>query len=342
MRIRRPVHFVGSLSLPSAEEVFDQVATTVGTAVKRIPDGETGVRGNWVAWQIATMQNSPFLEEMEPPKTASAAYWQAKYLIKPGVPVTDINFPNLGYAQVALESYATFTRLKDQGRIAKEARFQVSLPTPLPLLAGFIGLRDQSALEAPVEAALLREMNQISEAVAPDELAIQWDVAAEIAILETSIFETHLKGNKQGIIDRLARLGNAVPTHVELGYHLCYGNAGQKHFKEPADTGLMVEIANGIFERMRRPVNWLHMPVPIDRDDAAYFSPLIDLKLPAGTDLFLGLLHHGDGADGAARRMATASRYVPRYGVASECGLSGHTPEWTGEMLALHRQVAEA
>jgi hypothetical protein len=143
-------------------------------------------------------------------------------------------------------------------------------------------------------------------------------------------------------IDRLARLGNAVPTHVELGYHLCYGNAGQKHFKEPVDTGLMVEIANGIFERIRRPVNWLHMPVPIDRHDAAYFAPLSNLKLPAGTDLFLGLLHHGDGVAGAARRMATASRYVPKYGVASECGLSGHTPEWTGEMLALHRQVAEA
>jgi len=202
-------------------------------------------------------------------------------------------------------------------------------------------LRDQAVLETPMEAALLREMNQIAQAVAPDELAIQWDVAAEIAILETDFFEAHLKGNKTGIIDRLARLGNAVPMNVELGYHLCYGNAGQKHFKEPTDTGLMVEIANGIFERIRRPVNWLHMPVPIDRDDAAYFEPLSNLRLSVGTELFLGLLHHGDGSAGAGRRMATASRYVSKYGVASECGLSGHTPEWTGEMLALHRQVAE-
>jgi len=341
MQTKRPVHLVGSLSLPSAENVFEQVATIVGPAAKRIPDGETGVRNNWVAWQIATMKSSPFLQEMEPPKSSIAEYWQAKYLIKPGVSASDVYFPNLGYAQVALESYAKFSRLKAQGRIAKDVRFQVSLPTPLPLLAGFIGLRDQAVLETPMEAALLREMNQIAQAVAPDELAIQWDVAAEIAILETDFFEAHLKGNKTGIIDRLARLGNAVPMNVELGYHLCYGNAGQKHFKEPTDTGLMVEIANGIFERIRRPVNWLHMPVPIDRDDAAYFEPLSNLRLSVGTELFLGLLHHGDGSAGAGRRMATASRYVSKYGVASECGLSGHTPEWTGEMLALHRQVAE-
>jgi hypothetical protein len=151
-----------------------------------------------------------------------------------------------------------------------------------------------------------------------------------------------LKGDKQGLIERLARLGNAVPTNVELGYHLCYGNAGQKHFKEPADTALMVEIANGIFDRIRRPVNWLHMPVPIDRDDDAYFAPLGNLRLQPDTQLYLGLLHHGDGLAGATRRIAAASRYVTNFGVASECGLSGHTAEWTGEMLALHRQVAEA
>jgi len=333
---------VGSLSLPSAEDAFELVATVVGSAAKRIPDGETGVRNNWVAWQIGTMTGSPYLQEMEPPTASVAEYWQAKFLVKPGISASDVRFDDLGYARVALESYAKFSRLKSQGRIGKDVRFQVSLPTPLPLLAGFIGLRDQAALEAPMQAALLREMNEIARAVAPDELAIQWDVAAEIAVLETDFFETHLKGNKQGIIDRLAWLGNAVPVNVELGYHLCYGNAGQKHFKEPADTGLMVEIANGIFDRLRRPVNWIHMPVPIDRDDDAYFAPLSNLSLPPGTDLFLGLLHHGDGVAGAARRMATASRHVSHYGVASECGLSGRTPQWTGEMLTLHRQVAEA
>ncbi len=339
----RSAHLVGSLSLPSAREVFEDVATIAGSAIKRIPDGETGERGRWVAWQIGTMARNPFLQELEAPDSASTEYKQVtRYVIKPGVSASEVRFDKLGYAEVALESYASFAKLKREGRIGKDVRFQVSLPTPLPLLTGFIDLRDQAAVEPPLEAALLREMAEIARSVPHHELAIQWDVAAEIAILETDLFPSFLKGNKQGMIERLARLGDAVPADVEMGYHLCYGSNGQKHFKEPADTGLMVEIANGIFSRVHRPVNWIHMPVPIDRDDDAYFAPLRNLQLPQGTELYLGLLHHDDGLTGAQRRMSSASRYVQNFGVASECGLSGRTPVWTREMLALHRQVADA
>jgi len=339
----RHAHLVGSLSLPSAGEVFEAVASIAGHAIKRIPDGETGERGRWVAWQVATMARNPFLQVLESSGPASTEYKQVtRYVIKPGVSASEVRFDKLGYSQVALESYAIFSKLKREGRIAKDVRFQVSLPTPLPLLTGFIDLKDQAAVEPPLEAALLREMAEIDRAVPHQELAIQWDVAAEIAILETDLFPSFLKGNKAGMIERLARLGDAVPADVEVGYHLCYGSNGQKHFKEPADTGLMVEIANGILSRVHRTVNWVHMPVPIDREDDAYFAPLRSLKLQQGTELYLGLLHHGDGLAGANRRMATASRYVQKFGVASECGLSGRTPDWTREMLALHRQVAEA
>jgi hypothetical protein len=338
----RAALFVGSLSLSSAKEVFDEVATIVGPAAKRIPDGETGVRNRWVAWQVETMARNPFLQEVERPKFEAAEYrQQTRYVIKPGVSASDVHFDKLGYAEVALESYAKFAKLKREGRIAKDVRFQVSLPTPLPLLTGFIDLRDQAAVEGPLEAALLREMNEIAQVVPHDELAIQWDVAAEIAILETDFFQSFLKGDKVGMIERLARLGDAVPADVEMGYHLCYGSNGQKHFKEPVDTGLMVEIANGIFSRVRRLVNWVHMPVPIERDDDAYFTPLRNLKRPQGTELYLGLLHHDDGVAGAKRRMATASHYVQTFGIATECGMSGRTPDWTRQMLALHRQVAD-
>jgi hypothetical protein len=344
---KRSALLVGSLNLSSASEVFEQVATIAGPAVKRIPDGETGERGMWVAWQLGTMARNPFLVEVESPRSPMTEYKQpARYVIKPGVSASEVHFDKLGYAEVALESYASFAQLKREGRIDKNARFQVALPTPLPLLCGFIDLRDQALVEPPLEAALLREMAEIASGVPHHELAFQWDVAAEIAVLETDLFPSFLKGDKAGMIERLARLGDAVPVNVEVGYHLCYGSNDQKHFKEPTDTGLMVEIANGIFARVHRPVSWFHMPVPVDRVDDAYFAPLRHLNLPQGTELYLGLLHHGDGLAGANRRMTAASRYVRNFGVASECGLSGrtsvHTPGWTQEMLALHRQVAEA
>ena len=40
--------------------------------------------------------------------------------------------------------------------------------------------------------------------------------------------------------------------------------------------------------------------VLIERDDDAYFAPLADLQLPAETELYLGLVHRQDGAEGAA------------------------------------------
>lgn len=48
-------------------------------------------------------------------------------------------------------------------------------------------------------------------------------------------------------------------------------------------------------------------PVPIDRDDDAYFAPLESLLLHEGTELYLGLIHREDGAR-SAHRDGKASR----------------------------------
>ena len=36
----------------------------------------------------------------------------------------------------------------------------------------------------------------------------------------------------------------------------------------------LVEIANGISSRVSRPIAWMHLPVPRNRTDDAYFAPL--------------------------------------------------------------------
>ena len=54
------------------------------------------------------------------------------------------------------------------------------------------------------------------------------------------------------------------------------------------------------------------MPVPVERDDDAYFAPLAGLRTHAGTMIHLGLIHDQDGPDGTARRMATANRWLDR------------------------------
>lgn len=343
----RPIHLNGSLSLHSAKDVFTKVAEIGGPCVHSIPDGETGERSAWVGWQLKSFVRNPQLELEETtaahPDNSREYSPQRKYVIREGVSAADLRFADLGYAEAAIGSYKTFAELKKAGIIARETRFQVALPTPVAILTPFVAEASQEAVEPALEEAVLRDLRRILAAIPHDQLLIQWDVAVEFGILETDheIFASHLRGRKDDILDRLAKLGDAVPTSVKLGYHLCYGDLDQKHFKEPADAGLLVEISNGIFRRVSRPVDLIHMPVPIDRDDAAYFAPLEKLERPEGTLVFLGLVHLSDGVEGARRRIGAASRYIRDFGVASECGLGRRSPEWMDDMLALHREVAE-
>lgn len=54
------------------------------------------------------------------------------------------------------------------------------------------------------------------------------------------------------------------------------------------------------------------------------------------------LVHPQNGLEGTKRRMAATRRIVPSFGVATECGLRFYPAETSGELLALHREVARA
>jgi hypothetical protein len=43
-----------------------------------------------------------------------------------------------------------------------------------------------------------------------------------------------------------------VPHDVELGFHLCYGDFGAKHFIEPLDATKMTELANLIVAKLSK------------------------------------------------------------------------------------------
>jgi hypothetical protein len=108
----------------------------------------------------------------------------------------------------------------------------------------------------------------------------------------------------------------------------------------PKDSGLMVEMVNAIVERVRRPIQFFHLPVIKSRTDDAYYAPLANLKLKPGTQLYLGLIHHND-ADGDAARLAAARRYTRVDGVATECGMARGDPTRLSALLAAHAKAAE-
>ncbi len=125
-----------------------------------------------------------------------------------------------------------------------------------------------------------------------------------------------------------------------MGYHFCYGSFGGKHFVEPRDSRAMVDLANRLAAGVKRSIEWIHMPVPAERDDDAYFEPLKDLDLRPETKLFLGLIHDTDGVEGTRRRIATADKFVADYGIATECGFGRRPAETVGPLLDIHAAVA--
>lgn len=337
----RGVHLCGSVPLADAETVFTEAARRIGKHLKRIPDGETGVRDNWVVWQLPKMQAHPDLETIPPP---SPEYGPSERVRpKPGVDPASIDFGPLGYAEAALESWRVFHRLREDGTIPAGIRFQVSLPTPIAVIGAFVA-GPQGELERRYEARLLDELAVILGTIPAEDLAVQWDAAVEFAIFEgvfPSWFGSDYPTQLEEVGRRLVRLGGAVPESVDLGYHLCYGDFGHRHFAEPADTGKLAAVAGRILGGLERRVDWIHLPVPRSRTDADYFKPLADLVLPSGTDLHLGLVHATDGRAGALARIEAARSVVGEFGIATECGMGRRPAGQISTLLDLHAELAD-
>jgi hypothetical protein len=269
---------------------------------------------------------------------------RVRYRLKAGHAVGDVTFDNLFYADIAERSYADFARLKRAGQIPGRCRFQIDLVPAHSVI--WLYLVDD--LHAPIDpvynAALKREIDKIAARLPHDEIAIQFDVASAVfARLErndVSSYGSSKEETRASFARILADLGNHVPRDIELLFHFCYGDSNHKHVVEPTDMADMVALANLLTEAIARPIDLIHMPVPRDRSDDAYFAPLASLRLKPRTKLCLGLVHHTDGVAGTRRRIATAEKFVTDFSIATECGFGRRRPETIPELLRIHAELA--
>ncbi|HYE93447.1 MAG TPA: hypothetical protein VEA38_20610 [Terriglobales bacterium] len=334
-------HLIGSVPLDDAETVFRTVAGALWGALRRIPDGETGVRRRWIWFQREMLERHPAMEIDPTVPLFALRQWDGKLLretpllrFRADVDPETVEFPT-GYAEAAQASFEVFRRVQGEGAISPRTRFQVCLPTPMASAYMYVSPKARDAYLPVYERALLRALGEVVEAIPPTRLAIQWDVCQEVLIAE-GFFPDRPADYEARIVAELARLGNAVPGEAEMGYHLCYGSPGDEHLVMPKDMGLVVGLANGVRGALRRRLDFLHMPVPKDRTDAAYFGPLRDLAGLAETALYLGLIHHDDRA-GDRARIRTARAIVPTFGIASECGWGRGDPARVPGLLESHR-----
>ncbi len=344
-KIAKGAHLVGSVWLEDSDAVISAAAKVLGKHLVRIPDGETGPRRQWAYWQFTVIEQDPNLEPdpsqapiifpmMTDGVPGEVEIHPAKF--KAGVDVDSI-FMNTTYAEHALASYARFAALKQQGTVPDGTRFMVALPTPLAIALPHISPSAIPDFLNVYERSLVADLKKILTAIPETELSIQWDIAVEVIALEGAFpMAGSLEEFEEKTMQQFERLCSEVPEGVEMGFHWCYGDPNGKHMLEPKDAGLMVHLTNATLKRVQRSIEYIHLPVPIERDDDAYFEPLADLELSSGCRLYLVLVHIEDGVEGTNRRIATASRYVKDFGIATECGIGRQMPYEIEPLMQIH------
>ena len=361
-RMDKPLLLVGSLLGDTANEVMRKWGGSLGDRIGGLPDGEVGYRRQWTEFiGPRVLDGHPALETLErpPPYDAdnpddwrgpdgdwmSLDYDKGLWTFRIKDDAHDIRFDTLGYASEAIASYAEFTRLRDAGEVAADVRFQVCLPLHESALLWFLtNADDLETLWAPYTDVMQRELDAIFAGIPTRDLVIQWDVCSEMLGYDPNgrkHFTFEAKGDP---LDRYAAsigaLSPHIPDEVLLGVHLCYGNFVNQHLVEPVDLGCAVDMANISVRSAGRRVDFVHMPVPVDRDDDAYFAPLANLDI-GETKLYLGLLHTADGMEGNERRIKAARRFAQGFGVATECGIARKPPEEIPALIDAHRDVTE-
>lgn len=345
------VHFNGGVNLPDAEAVMREISARVPRGVTRIPDGETGDRQQWIFFQLQKFWQTPGLEQAGTRDITGGYEGMPKVRLADGVEARSIEWPNLGYADAYIESYAVFSRLQEEGVIGPDVRFQVEYPTPLASISSWVVDEQQAALEPSYEHALFADLQRLLDALPHDRIAVQWDVAVEFGILASG-FGVAGSPDLDGIVERLARCVEQVPAQVPVGLHLCYGDYLHRHFAEPESLAAQVEVVNRLNARARRQVSWFAFTVPQYQREGSYFEPLRGLRIRPGTELYFALVpyHPEEQAPGTtaeqvrlvdANLVSHPGNGGVAWGICTECGMARAERDEIPQLLDLHREILE-
>jgi hypothetical protein len=344
-RVNSKLLLVGSLPVGSTEEAFRAGAEFFGDLVAALPDGETGPRAGWVGYERERLlRPHPDIETVantESPTGLPRHFYETPvFKIRPGV--RDLRWTHWPRIDDAIDSYAIFRALREEGVIPAGVRFQVGLPFATSALNGF---KADFAADYPVairgfEELVALEIDRLLAAIPPEDLAIQWDVCHEVLDIE-GVLAWMPSGAWERFATEVPRLCGLIPEEILVGYHLCYGTFPEWPMFEARDMSLAVRMANFVVEHSGRTVDWLHLAGPryLRSEDDAFFRPLADLDV-GDARVFLGIALPIDGISGLRRRHATASKYCSDFGIAMYCGFGRQPGQDGDETMREHRDVA--
>ena len=256
--LRDLLYFVGSIPLKDGEDVFRQLHREVGPYFQRIPDGETGERGKWIVFQQRMLQEHPAME-IDPDSAAAAGgsmdgtvlreirRVRLKLDVDPESVVLDT-----GYDRAALSAYSTFRRLRGDGTIPKDVRFQFALPTPMATGLMYVSPIGRDRYLYAYEQALLKALSNILAIIPHDELSIQFDVCQEVSGHRTTQRNQVFAGSADWR-QRCRSVSSWASTSATA-------HQGDQPLIRLRDAGVLVELMNGIDAFAERRVDFVHIP----------------------------------------------------------------------------------
>jgi hypothetical protein len=343
------VHFNGSVNLPDAETVMREISTRVPHGVRRMTDGETGDRNYWISFQTRKFEQMPEFETVaigQAYETAPDAPAMPQLRLAEGASAETIHWPDLGYADEYAGSFATFEQLQKDGTIPAEVRFQLQYPTPLASVAGTFAPEDLPKVAPSYEQALFADLDAALARLPHERIAVQWDVAVEFGALEGAMGP---KLSIDEIAPGLVRCLERVPADVPVGMHLCYGDYGHQHFKQPESLQVQVDLVNAISAGAGRPLSFVSFTVPQARNDSTYFAPLGGLQTGSDTELDFALVpyHPADQTPGTTAEqieqidaaLTNSPAGARHWGICTECGMGRVDAGDVPGLLDLHSQL---
>jgi hypothetical protein len=147
----------------------------------------------------------------------------------------------------------------------------------------------------------------------------------------------------------LVRCLERVPADVPVGMHLCYGDYGHQHFKQPESLQMQVDLVKAVASGAQRPLDFVSFTVPQGRSDASYFEPLGALTTGSETELYFALVpyHPDDQAPGTTAEqiehidaaLLDSPGGARHWGIRTECGMGRVDPADVPRLLDLHAEI---
>jgi hypothetical protein len=323
------VLFTGGVPADSVEHVFRTLASAVGSRALAYPDGEINERRYWIGALKDTVWSRCEGLEARPSELPDELQQSLfpSFRFKPGV--TELHLEGLlPYSRAAIESYGIFKRLRAEGVIRPDVRFQIAIPAALDAIAlYFPAVERWPALFDAWTRAVQDELRRVLEVIPAGDLVLQIDYCLEVALIDGALGEhahwvtPELAGDaafaRYTSREYLAPHVQDVPDEVMVGYHICLGTLGGWPRVPLDDIGLPVDLAGAMAASTGRRVDFFHLPVMQDADDR-FFAPLERLDVGEAA-VYLGV-ECNDGLEAMRKRIDGARNHLERFGVAHYCG----------------------